>query len=85
MFAKNILDVSCSNCFVAIDADVFVSIQFAHWEVVNASAGLRNINVVGASVIDAKVNKGWNAAVSSPACMPQSFVPCSPRVMSRGI
>jgi hypothetical protein len=73
IYSNSALDIACSSCFVAFDADVFVEVHIRGFEVVNASAGLRNVNLVGATVIDAKAQKSWSTGVDkTPDVLPKT-------------
>lgn len=63
LFKNSFLDIACTNCFAAFDADVFIEVHIRGFEVVNASAGLRNVVAKAATVVDAQAEARWSTAM----------------------
>lgn len=73
IYTNAFLDIACADCFADFSMDVFVDISIRGFQVVNASAGLRNMKVTGSEVIDAKAAKNWNTAINkSPNVLPKT-------------
>jgi|SaaInlStandDraft_3_1057020.scaffolds.fasta_scaffold11824_2 hypothetical protein len=57
------LSITCSNCFLGFDADVFLELEIKWWHLKKLAGGLKNIKVNGALVTTLTSQQSWSAGV----------------------
>eukprot|EP00294_Goniomonas_avonlea_P008934 CAMPEP_0114555274 /NCGR_PEP_ID=MMETSP0114-20121206/8662_1 /TAXON_ID=31324 /ORGANISM="Goniomonas sp, Strain m" /LENGTH=432 /DNA_ID=CAMNT_0001740389 /DNA_START=20 /DNA_END=1318 /DNA_ORIENTATION=- len=63
VFANEFLTLTCSDCFIAFEADVFFAIKIKDWKLQTLEAGFRNATVNGDLTLDLLATTSWSTGV----------------------
>lgn len=63
IYQDQYITITCADCFIGFQADVFFDIEFGSKLVNSVQTGLKNINLDAALILDAVVTKQWGTGV----------------------
>eukprot|EP00937_MAST-01D_sp_MAST-1D-sp2_P004215 g4215.t1 len=63
LFQNDKLTVTCSDCWAALQTDVFVNISIGDWKLKALRGGFQNTTLNASAVVNARAAKAWNLAL----------------------
>ena len=63
LYSNAKVTTTCSDCYAALDADVFVNITIKGWKLESLAAGFTNVNLNSSAVFDAKASAQWSVGI----------------------
>ena len=63
LYSNAKVTTTCSDCYAALDADVFVNITIKGWKLESLAAGFINVNLNSSAVLDAKASAQWSVGI----------------------
>ena len=63
LYSNKYMELSCSNCFIGAKATAFIELQIAWFKLRKVGAGLKDINVNAALVLDLAAHGSWNTGM----------------------
>ena len=60
MYSNKYLSVSCSNCFIGLDTELFVDMEIKHWHLHRLAGGFKNIKTNMALVESMSATGSWS-------------------------
>eukprot|EP00035_Acanthoeca_spectabilis_P027085 m.465312 g.465312 ORF g.465312 m.465312 type:complete len:444 (-) comp24094_c0_seq1:101-1432(-) len=63
IYQNQFLDITCSDCFLGYESDVFVTIEIDEWTLKKLAVGYKNMTMSGALVLTATAQAQWSNGV----------------------
>jgi hypothetical protein len=63
LYSNQHLTITCSECYLGYDVDVFMEVTIKDWTLHSIQAGYKNMTMSGAFIITAVATAGWSAGV----------------------
>jgi hypothetical protein len=63
LYQNSHLTVTCTECYLGYDTDVFMEISIKDWTLQSLGAGYKNMTMTGAMIITAVANAGWSTGI----------------------
>jgi hypothetical protein len=63
IYSDSQITVSCSNCFIALQADLFLEVNIEFFYMTSFSGGFENVAAVGSLVVDLSAQDSWSVGV----------------------
>jgi hypothetical protein len=71
LYSNKYLSVTCSSCFLGLDADVFLDLEISWWHLKRLAGGFKNIRVKGALVESLSATEAWSAGIDKSIAVVQ--------------